>query len=153
MNLCRIKTDACEILEHGQSWKNSETSHPSEGHHFGESSSFIQRLLWRARKTIQNQSLIHRIRFDTAPLSTSKFDENWWFYRFVMILATLMNWCRIEIVPTQNCLRQEWDGTSGRDQFTLPTHDFLHRTDLDHGQATSGILFNIQWNFDWHTDT
>ena len=54
---------------------------------------------------------------------------------------------------TQNCLRQEWDGTSGWDQFTLPTHDFLHQTDLEHGQAASGIVFNIRWNFDWRTDT
>ena len=35
----------------------------------------------------------------------------------------------------------------------VPTHDFLHQTDKEHGQATSGISFNIRWNFDWHTDT
>ena len=35
----------------------------------------------------------------------------------------------------------------------MSTHYFLRQTDMEHGQATSGILFNIRWNYDWHTDT
>ena len=60
---------------------------------------------------------------------------------------------RNEYMGSQNCLPQEWGGTSGWDQFTLPLHDFLHQTDLEHCQAISGILFTIRWNYDWHTDT
>ena len=35
----------------------------------------------------------------------------------------------------------------------MPIHDYPHEPDMEHGQAISGILFNIWWSYDWHTDT
>ena len=49
--------------------------------------------------------------------------------------------------------RENYSGTSGCDQFTTPIHVYLHQPDMEHGQAISGFLFNIRWNYDWHTDT